>query len=95
LDRAEEVHGEVRSDGFKKAPVASAPTSFVSHTPGVELVMEAYEGYWRKVPTVKRIVYKSVPEATTRLAMLKARRGRRRLPLSTGRWRKRSSAIPI
>ena len=39
--------------------------------PGVELVMEAYEGYWRKMPSVKRIVFKSVPEATTRLAMLK------------------------
>jgi ABC-type transport system substrate-binding protein len=33
--------------------------------------MEAYEGYWRKVPAVKRLVYRSVPEATTRLAMLK------------------------
>jgi ABC-type transport system substrate-binding protein len=43
----------------------------VSHTPGVELVMEAYEGYWRKVPPVKRLVYKSIPEATTRMAMLK------------------------
>src|SRR3989442_3602713 len=33
--------------------------------------MEAFEGYWRKVPHVKRLVFKSVPEATTRLAMLK------------------------
>ena len=33
--------------------------------------MEAYEGYWRKMPSVKRLVYKSVPEATTRMAMLK------------------------
>ena len=33
--------------------------------------MEAYEGYWRKMPSVKRLVFKSVPEATTRLAMLK------------------------
>src|SRR2546422_10923561 len=33
--------------------------------------MEAFEDYWRKVPHVKRLVYKSVPEATTRLAMLK------------------------
>src|SRR2546428_8598535 len=33
--------------------------------------MEAFEGYWRKVPQVKRLVYKSVPEATTRMAMLK------------------------
>jgi hypothetical protein len=43
----------------------------VSNTPGVELVMEAYEGYWRKMPSVKRLVFKSVPEATTRMAMLK------------------------
>ena len=47
------------------------PYKFVSHTPGIELVMEAYEGYWRKMPSVKRLVYKSVPEATTRVAMLK------------------------
>src|SRR5690606_13101256 len=33
--------------------------------------MEAFEGYWRKAPHVKRLVYKSVPEATTRMAMLK------------------------
>jgi len=62
---------QVGPDGFKKAPVGLGPYKFVSHTPGVELVMEAYEGYWRKTPSVKRIVYKSVPEATTRLAMLK------------------------
>jgi len=34
-------------------------------------VMEAYEEYWRKVPSVKRLVFLSVPEGTTRLAMLK------------------------
>jgi len=61
----------VGSDGFKKAPVGLGPYKFVSNTPGVELVMEAYEGYWRKMPSVKRIVFKSVPEATTRMAMLK------------------------
>src|SRR4029450_8076054 len=37
----------------------------------LELVMEANRDYWRKVPYVKRLVFKSVPEATTRLAMLK------------------------
>jgi peptide/nickel transport system substrate-binding protein len=62
---------QVGPDGFKKHPIGLGPYKFVSHTPGVELVMEAYEGYWRKVPSVKRLVYKSVPEATTRLAMLK------------------------
>jgi peptide/nickel transport system substrate-binding protein len=33
--------------------------------------MEAVENYWRKVPHVKRLVFKSVPEGTTRLALLK------------------------
>ena len=61
----------VGDDGFKKAPVGLGPYKFVSHTPGVELVMEANEDYWRKVPSVKRLVYKSVLESTTRLAMLK------------------------
>jgi peptide/nickel transport system substrate-binding protein len=62
---------QVGPDGFKKQPVGLGPYRFVSHTPGVELVMEAFEGYWRKMPSVKRLVFKSVPEATTRLAMLK------------------------
>ena len=62
---------QVGLDGFKKNPVGLGPYKFVSSTPGIELVMEAYEGYWRKMPSVKRLVYKSVPESTTRLAMLK------------------------
>jgi peptide/nickel transport system substrate-binding protein len=61
----------VGDDGFKKHPVGLGPYRFVSHTPGIELVLEAFEGYWRKVPSVKRLVFKSVPEATTRAAMLK------------------------
>jgi peptide/nickel transport system substrate-binding protein len=62
---------QVGVDGFKKHPIGLGPYKFVSSTPGVDLVMEAYEGYWRKMPSVKRLVFKSVPEATTRLAMLK------------------------
>src|SRR6266849_115063 len=61
----------VGDDGFKNAPVGLGPYKFVSHTPGIELVMEANEDYWRKVPSVKRLVYKSVLESTTRMAMLK------------------------
>jgi peptide/nickel transport system substrate-binding protein len=62
---------QVGPDGFKRAPVGLGPYKFVSHTPGIELVMEANEQYWRKVPSVKRLVFKSVPESTTRVAMLK------------------------
>jgi peptide/nickel transport system substrate-binding protein len=62
---------QVGPDGFKKHPIGLGPYKFVSHSPGVELVMEAFEGYWRKMPSVKRVVFKMVPESTTRVAMLK------------------------
>jgi len=62
---------QVGDDGFKKHPIGLGPYKFVSHTPGIELVMEAVENYWRKVPHVKRLVFKSVPEPATRLALLK------------------------
>ena len=61
----------VGPEGFKKQPIGLGPYKFVSSTPGIDLVMEAFEGYWRKKPSVKRLVYKSVPEATTRMAMLR------------------------
>ena len=61
----------VGDDGFKKAPVGAGPYKFVSFTPGVELVMEAFEDYWRKTPAVKRLVLRVIPDEATRLAALK------------------------
>jgi peptide/nickel transport system substrate-binding protein len=62
---------KVGEDGFKKAPVGAGPYRFVSSTPGIDLVLEAADGYWRKTPSVKRLVFKSVPDVATRLVMLK------------------------
>jgi peptide/nickel transport system substrate-binding protein len=63
---------KVGDDGFKRAPIGAGPYKVVSFNPGVELVMEAYEGYWRKVPSVKRLVFRSMTDETTRAAALKA-----------------------
>ncbi|MGE5268946.1 MAG: ABC transporter substrate-binding protein [Thiohalocapsa sp.] len=62
---------KVGDDGFKKHPIGAGPYKFVSFTPGVELVLEAFDGYWRKKPAVKRLVMKVIPEESTRLAALK------------------------
>jgi peptide/nickel transport system substrate-binding protein len=62
---------QVGDDGFKQRPVGLGPYRFVRMEPGVELVLEATEHYWRKTPSIKRIIFKGVPERTTRLAMLK------------------------
>ena len=62
---------QVGDDGFRKHPIGAGPYRFVSHKPGIEVVVEAYTGYWRHVPYVRRFVMKSVPEGTSRVAMLK------------------------
>jgi peptide/nickel transport system substrate-binding protein len=62
---------QVGDDGFKRHPVGLGPYRFVRSDPGVELVLEANERYWRKVPSIQRIIFKGVPESPTRLAMLK------------------------
>jgi peptide/nickel transport system substrate-binding protein len=62
---------EVGDDGFKKHPIGVGPYKFVSTTPGIEIVLEAYHDYWRRVPNVKTLVMRSVPDATTRALMLK------------------------
>jgi peptide/nickel transport system substrate-binding protein len=63
---------KVGEDGFKKAPIGAGPYKFVSFNPGVELVLEAFGDYWRKAPSVKRLVMKSIPDETTRAAAVKA-----------------------
>jgi peptide/nickel transport system substrate-binding protein len=62
---------QVGDEGFRKHPIGAGPYKFVSHTPGVEFVLEAYAGYWRHAPHVKRLIMKSVPDGSTRAAMLR------------------------
>ena len=62
---------EVGDDGFKKHPIGAGPYQFKSTQPGIEVVLEAFPGYWRRVPNVKTLVMRSVPDATTRALMLK------------------------
>jgi peptide/nickel transport system substrate-binding protein len=62
---------KVGEEGFSRQPVGLGPYKFVRMTPGVELVLEANEQYWRKKPSIKRVVIKGVPDRSTRLAMLK------------------------
>lgn len=62
----EKYYKQVGDDGFKKHPIGAGPYKFVSSKPGIEVVLEAFPQYWRRVPNVKTLVMRSVPEATTR-----------------------------
>jgi peptide/nickel transport system substrate-binding protein len=61
----------VGEDGFRKAPIGAGPYKFVSLNPGIELVLEAFDGYWRKPPSIKRLIFRSLPDETIRAAALK------------------------
>ena len=61
----------VGDDGFRRHPIGAGPYKFASNTPGIEIVLEANPAYLRRVPRVKTLVMRSVPEATTRALMVK------------------------
>jgi peptide/nickel transport system substrate-binding protein len=62
---------QVGDDGFKKHPIGAGPYRFVGNKPGIEIELEAFPGYWRRVPNVKTLVMRIVPDATTRALMVK------------------------
>ena len=55
--------------GFMQKPIGAGPYKLTAQEPGVRLEFEAFEGYYRPVH-VKQLTMVSVPEATTRIAML-------------------------
>ena len=62
---------QVGPEGFRAKPVGAGPYKFVSQRPGIDVTLEAFTGYWRHAPYVKKLTLKSVPDSTTRLTMLK------------------------
>jgi peptide/nickel transport system substrate-binding protein len=63
---------QVGADGFRQRPIGAGPYRFVSQRPGVDVTLEANAGHWRHAPHIRKITMKSVPDSTTRLAMLKS-----------------------
>jgi len=62
---------KVGEEAYKKAPVGAGPYKVVSFQPGIEVVLEAFPDYWRKAPSVKRLVMRSIPDESTRAAAVK------------------------
>ena len=62
---------KVGEEAYKKAPVGAGPYKVVSFQPGIEVALEAFPDYWRKAPSVKRLVMRSIPDESTRAAAVK------------------------
>jgi peptide/nickel transport system substrate-binding protein len=64
----EEVGG---SDEFGIKPVGTGPYKFVSWNKGVEIKLEANDEYWGEPkPQIQELIFRSVPDAATRVAQL-------------------------
>ena len=62
---------EVGPEKFIEAPIGAGAYKIVGQTTGQSVTMEAYEDYWRKVPNIKTIETKGIPELASRVAALK------------------------
>jgi len=62
---------KVGDDGYKRNPIGCGPYKFVEFEAGVKIVGEAFEDYWRKTPSVKRLEVYPVKDIATRYAMVK------------------------
>lgn len=57
---------------LRRASAGAGPFILRSWTPGTELVLERFEGYWGPPPGIDRIVIKIIPEASTRAIMVES-----------------------
>ena len=69
---SEAYFNRVGEEEFMRHPVGTGPYEFVSYTPGTELVLKRYEGYYGDKPQVENATLRYVREPATRVAQLRA-----------------------
>jgi len=55
---------------FANNPVGNGPYKFVRWVKDEYILLEANENYWRGAPKIKKVMFRPIPEATTRVAAL-------------------------
>ncbi|MCQ4085445.1 ABC transporter substrate-binding protein [Saccharibacillus sp. JS10] len=61
---------EVGQEEFAQKPIGTGPYKFVSWDKGSNVVLEANADYWNGAPEVKKVTFRSIPEASTRVSAL-------------------------
>ncbi len=55
---------------FALNPIGTGPYKFVRWVKDDHILLEANENYWRGAPKIKKVMFRPIPEATTRVAAL-------------------------
>jgi peptide/nickel transport system substrate-binding protein len=61
---------KVGPEGQRRHPIGTGPFSFKSYVPGDRLELVANAGYWRGKPSIDGVIFRLIPEASTRIASL-------------------------
>ncbi len=67
------AYARIGADAFStKQPIGTGPYKFVEWQHGQRIVLEANPDYWAGAPTPKRLVFRFIPDPSTRAAELRA-----------------------
>ena len=61
---------EVGQEGFNEHPMGTGPYKFVEWVKGDHITMEANNDYWRGAPKIETVIYRPIPESSTRVAAI-------------------------
>lgn len=53
-------------DAAGRRPMGTGPYKFVEWSPNQQIVMEVFKGYWRPLPAFDRLVWRIIPDPSTR-----------------------------
>lgn len=62
---ASKAYYEADPDAFVTTPIGSGPYKFVSRATGSNVVLEAYEDYYRGAPSIKQVTFSVIPDTAT------------------------------
>jgi peptide/nickel transport system substrate-binding protein len=62
---------KVGNQEFNQKPMGSGPYKLTEWKKGIETDLEAYGSYWRGKPPFQKVVFRAVPDVSTRIADLK------------------------
>lgn len=67
---ASKAYYEASPEEFASTPIGSGPYKYVGRNKGSNLTLEAYESYYRGVPSIKEVTYEIIPDTSTKAIAL-------------------------